>query len=90
VKLYAVLLGGSSSPDRLAEDHETVFVVAQDDLSAKRQGKKKWAGRGRAHVDALLVLEAVDGFAVELVPGTGSSPAHPVSLNDAPHDEEGS
>jgi len=88
VKLYAVLLGGSSGSDRLAEDHETVFVVAEDDQSAKRLAKKKWAGRGRAHVDALLALDAVDGFGVELITGVGAPSTHLVSMNDVPHDEE--
>ena len=38
-RLFAVLLGGSGGPGRLAEDHETVFVVADDAVTAKAQAK---------------------------------------------------
>ena len=36
MKLFAVLLGGSGVPGRLSEDHETVFVIAEDERSAKK------------------------------------------------------
>ena len=37
----------------MGEDHEVVFVVADDMVSARRAAKAKWGGDGRAHVDAL-------------------------------------
>jgi|APCry1669192269_1035402.scaffolds.fasta_scaffold27606_3 hypothetical protein len=88
MKLYAVLLGGSGGGGRLAEDHETVFVVAADVPSAKRQAKSKWAGHGRPHVDALEVIETVDGHEINLVPTALDRPGAFVSFNDDPHDEE--
>ena len=88
MRLYAVLLGGSGAPGRLTEDHETVFVVAEDDASAKKQAKARWSGKGRAHVDALQVLELVDGHRIELRPDEGEA-GEAVSFNDEPHDEGG-
>jgi hypothetical protein len=89
MKLYAVLLGGSSGPDRLAEDHETVFVVAEDERAAKRAAKDKWSGIGRAHVDALNELDSVDGFDITLRKGAEGSSGTFVSYNDDPYDEAG-
>ncbi len=87
MKLYAVLLGGSGGPDRLSEDHETVFVVADDERTAKRAAKEKWSGHGRAHVDAVQALESVDGYDVSLRPGAEGSSGRFVSFNDDPYDE---
>jgi hypothetical protein len=87
MKLYAVLLGGSGGPGRLAEDHETVFVAAEDERSAKAAAKAKWSGSGRAHVDALSCVEAVDGFRIELRAGGPAAPARIVNYNDEPYDE---
>ena len=64
--LYAAFLGGDLGPGRMGEDHEVVFVVAEDMASARRAAKAKWGGDGRAHVDALTRLDMIDGFAVEL------------------------
>jgi hypothetical protein len=50
----------------MGEDHEVVFVVAEDMEAARRAAKSKWGGDGRAHVDALTRLDMVDGFAVGL------------------------
>lgn len=51
-----------------------MFVVAEDMESARRAAKAKWAGDGRAHVDALTRLDMIDGFAVGLEPaGTGDT-----------------
>jgi hypothetical protein len=58
----------------MGEDHEVVFVVAEDELSARRSAKVKWRGDGRAHVDALTRLDMVDGFAIGLEQaGTGDA-----------------
>ena len=89
MKLFAVLLGGSGGPDRLSEDHETVFVVADDERAAKLAAREKWSGHGRAHVDALSALESVDGYDVTLLPGAAGSKGSFVSYNDDPYDEAG-
>ena len=85
--LWAVVLGGSGAPGRLTEDHETVFVVADDEKSAKALAKKKWSGVGRAHVDALVSLNSVDGHRVVLLDEDATTNGTFVSYNDAPHDE---
>jgi hypothetical protein len=86
-KLYAVLLGGSGGAERLSEDHETVFVVAEDDAAAKARAKAKWSGRGRAHVDALAVLDVVDGHAIRVASSPDEESTRVVSYNDRPFDE---
>ncbi|OWY58897.1 hypothetical protein B7486_77495 [cyanobacterium TDX16] len=68
VKLYSVYLGGQLAPPRMGEDHEVVFVVAEDVAAARKAAKRKWQGSGRAHVDAVVEVQAVDGHRVELVP----------------------
>jgi hypothetical protein len=50
----------------MGEDHEVVFVVAEDMLSARHAAKEKWGGDGRAHVDALTRLDMIDGYAIGL------------------------
>ena len=64
--LFAAFLGGELAAGRMGEDHEMVFVVAEDTKSARRAAKAKWGGGGRAHVDALTRLDMIDGFAVGL------------------------
>jgi hypothetical protein len=66
VHLYAAFLGGELAEDRMGEDHEVVFVVAQDTTSARKAAQKKWGGTGRAHVDAVTRLEMIDGYTVAL------------------------
>jgi hypothetical protein len=68
VHLYAAYLGGELTTGRMGEDHEVVFVVAEDTVSARRAAKKKWGGDGRAHVDALTRLDMIDGYAIGLRP----------------------
>jgi len=65
-RLYAVYLGGDPAPGRLTEDHEVVLVVADDVPAARRRAREKWAGVSRPHVDAVRVVDVVDGFAVSL------------------------
>jgi hypothetical protein len=50
----------------MGEDHEVVFVVAEDMESARRAARAKWGGDGRSHVDALTRLDMIDGYAVGL------------------------
>jgi len=66
VHLYVAYLGGGLSPGRMGEDHEVVFVVAEDMVAAKRAAKEKWGGDGRSHVDALTRLDRIDGYAIGL------------------------
>jgi Domain of Unknown Function (DUF1543) len=86
-KLYAVLLGGSGGPGRLSEDHETVFVVAEDDQAAKNVARTKWSGHGRGHIDALEVIDVVDGYTVILEPTEDTGQQYFHSFNDDPHDD---
>ncbi len=66
-RLYAVYLGGDPAPGRLGEDHEMVFVVADDVRSARRAGRAKWSGADpKPHVDMVQELDAVDGYEVSL------------------------
>ena len=64
--LFAAFLGGELGAGRMGEDHEVVFVVAEDMKAARRAAMAKWGGDGRAHVDALTRLDMIDGFAVGL------------------------
>jgi Domain of Unknown Function (DUF1543) len=66
VHLFAAFLGGDLGPGRIGEDHEVVFVVAEDELSARRAAKAKWGGDGRPHVDALTRLDMIDGYGIGL------------------------
>jgi hypothetical protein len=66
VDLYAVYLGGDLAPGRMGEDHEVVFVVADDLRDARRRAKQKWAGSSTPHIDAVQRLDAIDGFEIEL------------------------
>jgi hypothetical protein len=66
VHLYAAFLGGDLGSGRMGEDHEVVFVVADDERAARQAAKAKWGGAGRPHVDALTRIDAIDGFAVGL------------------------
>lgn len=67
-QLYAVYLGGDPAPGRLSEDHEVVLVVAGGLAEARRRARAKWGGLTRPHVDAVRLIEVVDGFAVTLEP----------------------
>jgi hypothetical protein len=69
VHLYAAFLGGELTDGRMGEDHEVVFVVADDVISARRAAMAKWGGDGRAHVDALTRLDMIDGFRIGLAEG---------------------
>jgi hypothetical protein len=66
VHLYAAFLGGELPDGRMGEDHEVVFVVAEDATSARKAAKEKWGGGGRGHVDAVTRLDMIDGYAVSL------------------------
>ena len=79
-RLYAVYLGGDPAPGRLGEDHEVVFVVAGDGVAAKAAAKVKWSGAGRGHVDAVVRVDAVDGYEVSLEP-TGGPPGDRTALD---------
>ena len=66
-QLYAIYLGGDPAPGRIGEDHEVVFVVAEDVTSARRQARKKWTGDDpKPHVDMVQELDVVDGYSISL------------------------
>lgn len=67
--LFAAFLGGPAGDGRMGEDHEVVFVVAEDIAAARRAAKAKWGGDGRSHVDALTRLDMIDGFTITLEGG---------------------
>ena len=67
--LYVAYLGGELGPGRMGEDHEVVFVVAEDMPSARRAARAKWGGDGQAHVDALTRIDMIDGYAIGLEGG---------------------
>ncbi len=87
MELYAVYLGGNQGKGRMGEDHEVVFVVADDVAEMKRKAKAKWAGVGRPHVDAYERLEHVDGYAITLAQGGLVTERQVVDDNDTPFDE---
>ena len=66
VHLFAAYLGGDLGSGRIGEDHEVVFVVAEDTRAARRAAKAKWRGDGQAHVDALTRIDMIDGYAIGL------------------------
>lgn len=68
MKLYVVYLGGDALPGRLSEDHEVVTVVAANLKEARRAARAKWRGTSGGHVDAVQVLDVVDGFEIHLEP----------------------
>jgi hypothetical protein len=69
VHLYAAYLGGELADGRMGEDHEVVFVVADDTIAARKAAQKKWSGSGKSHVDAVTRLDMVDGYQVALTGG---------------------
>jgi hypothetical protein len=69
VHLYAAFLGGELADGRMGEDHEVVFVVADDTKSARKAANRKWSGRGRGHVDAVTRVDVIDGYTVTLEQG---------------------
>ena len=68
LRLYSVYLGGDVAPGRMGEDHEVVFVVAADIKDARRRGRAKWTGHGKAHIDSVQRLDRIDGHAIALTP----------------------
>jgi len=72
-KLYAVLLGGKIRKENLMEDHQLVFVVASDELQARKLAKKKWPNAESIHVDGTQALEQIDGYQVILKKEQGSA-----------------
>jgi Domain of Unknown Function (DUF1543) len=69
--LYAAFLGGGLTEGRMGEDHEVVFVVADDPIGAKKQAASKWHGVGRGHVDAVQRIDSVDGYEVSVLRAPG-------------------
>ena len=66
-KLFLCYLGGKLAEGRIGEDHEVIMVVANDIKEAKLQAKKKWRGIPKdVHTDAILEVEAIDGYKIKL------------------------
>ena len=64
-KLYAILLGGKANKSQLMEDHNLVFVVAENEVDAAITARKRWDVKG-AHIDGIKQLESVDGYTIKL------------------------
>lgn len=77
MELFAVYLGGPLADGRVGEDHEVVFVVADDVAGARDRARAKWGGIGRPHVDAVQQLVQVDGWRVAVGPGEGADDVLP-------------
>ena len=63
--LYAVLLGGKLTSNQLMEDHQLVFVVAEDEEVARKLAKEKWKAES-VHVDGTQLINTVDGYQIHL------------------------
>jgi hypothetical protein len=83
LKLFVVYLGGEVLPGRMGEDHEVVLVAATDAKSARAKAKRKWQGRGRAHVDSVAEVDRVDGHDVLLRPAADAGDR--LSVDDTYH-----
>jgi hypothetical protein len=81
VHLYAAFLGGELAEGRMGEDHEVVFVVAEDTTAARKAAQRKWGGDGRAHVDAVTRLDRIDGYAISLAPAGSGDATHMEGYN---------
>ena len=86
--LYCVYLGGDPAQGRMGEDHEVVFVVAEDLKTARRGGAGKWTGADdRPHVDMVQLLDVVDGYEVSLRP-TDRAASGLIDLTYEPSDDD--
>ncbi len=65
LKLYYVYIG-RTSVDRLIEDHEVLFVVAENSFDVKQIAKGKTKLKIDAHVDIMAQIINVDGYDVSL------------------------
>jgi len=65
LNLYAVLLGGKIRKSNLMEDHHLAFVVAENEMEARKLSKKKWVAE-EIHVDGTQQINIVDGYKVNL------------------------
>ena len=63
--LYAVLLGGKIRKNHLMEDHHLVFVVAENEIDARKLSKKKWNAEN-IHVDGTQKITVVDGYKINI------------------------
>lgn len=64
--LYAVFLWGKLLKNSLIEDHSLVFVVADDEKSARKIAKTKWNAID-VHVDWTQKIESIDWYRISLV-----------------------
>ncbi len=64
-KLYMAYVWGDSK-DRLIEDHEIIFVVAENPADAKRIAKEKTVLTSGVHVDVMSEIKNIDGYDISL------------------------
>ncbi len=64
-KLYSVLLWGKIRKENLMEDHQLVFVVAENEKEARTLAKLKRDAED-IHVDGAQRIDVVDGYEVRL------------------------
>ena len=69
--LWAIYLGGRYG-DGFIEDHEIVFVVAQDKDEAKKLAKIKSKIVNDVHCDGVISISNVDGYDIEIKPSNNS------------------
>ena len=76
--LWAVFLGGKIRKNALIEDHELVFVVAQNEIEARKQAKLKWNAE-EVHVDGTQCLQVIDGYQICLKKSADEDDSAPVN-----------
>ena len=64
--LYAALLGWKTDENNLMEDHQVVYVVAENEEQAREQAKEKWESVEDPHVDGLQKLNSIDWYKINL------------------------
>ncbi|MEN8137319.1 MAG: DUF1543 domain-containing protein [Bacteroidota bacterium] len=80
LNLFAVLLGGKIRKNHLMEDHNLVFVVAKDEVEARKLAKTKWDAE-EVHVDGTQKLSMVDGYKINLEKTSGEEDEFQVNDN---------
>jgi len=78
-KLYMLLIG-CKPKGRNTEQHDTLFAVGHSLKELVPQIKAFWRGASPLHLDAIRIVENVDGHAVRILPKTADQPASPLKL----------
>ena len=72
--LFVVLLGGKDAEDKI-EAHNLFVGIGADLKSLLPAMRKSWSGA--THIDAYMILEAVDGYLIEIKDGKLELPQYP-------------